>query len=603
MLSWLKFWKRGAAQPAPAGPLADAGGPPWNRPEGIRPAGPGDLERDRITILHGRPPDGRAWRAEGIRHGPGATPEEGPVLGIDLGTTHAAAAVVVGSEIRIIPNQEGSPQTPCVLARTEAGEWLVGEPARQQAVSNPTRTFHGLKRLLGGREGGLGGPDRGPVRVPVGDEWWPPQRLCALLLRKLREAAEDHLGRPVQRAVITVPAYCKDAQRQATLDAARIAGFDTAWDLPAAAGRVRQRMRLLNEPTAAALAYVLGVGLTHSARVAVVHLGGGTLDVAVLDVGDGVFQVESVAGEALGGDDFDALLTGHLADEFRRAHPGADPAADTAAGRRLREAAEQAKRDLSQALHAEVCLPCLVGRDHLQTTLHRATFEGLIAPLAQRCRRTLQQVVADARRRPAGLREVVLIGGMTRAPLVRALIEEVFGPSVRYRAYDDTAVAAGAAVLGRQLVLGARSALLVVDVLPQSLGVENSGGRVARLLPRNCAIPAERKQFLTTAEDGQTSMTLKVYEGEGEQAGGPDSRLLGEVKLEGLPPSPRGRRVEVTFAVDHNGLLDVTATDVETGRAKVARLFSDGGLPPAEVERLFREAEQERLLRVLNFRR
>jgi molecular chaperone DnaK len=518
--------------------------------------------------------------------------------------------------VRVIPNQEGDLLTPSVMALTEAGEWLVGEPARRQAVTNPTGTLHSLKRILGRDANEIPASAVGlpyqvrdtagqPIRVIAGDAAWPPEQLCALLLRKLKQASETYLGCQVRRTVITVPTYFNDAQRQATLDAARIAGFDVEWELqdPETKKISRQRMRLLNEPTAAALAFVLNEGLSRSGRLAVLHLGGGSFDISLVDFGEGVIKVESVGGDTnLGGDDFDAQVMAYLTEQFRKTHPKLDPRAEPTTWQRLREAAEQAKKDLTQAMHAHVFLPFLAcgdsGSENLELTLTREKFEELVEPLVKRLRVAIEKALQDARLKASDVNEVLLVGGMTRVPRVANLVAAIFGREGSHRVHADESVAVGAAIQGAQLLLGSRSVLLVVDVAPMSLGIAADDGKLIRLIERNCSIPLERKYLTSTARDNQTAVKIAVYQGENEVAKGPGNRLLGELILEDIRPAPHGQpRIEVTFSLDKSSILDVTAEDLGTGKSKTVRLFASSGLTAAEVERLYREAEQERLIR------
>jgi molecular chaperone DnaK len=589
MWSWWKRWRDKGRPPEPAAAR------PRNDAIQAPPPGAWRLSRafrEAITSFDGRPPG-----AHPAGSGPAPAPGwrgQSPILGIDLGTTHAVAAVVQGDHVLVIPNQEGDRLTPCVVARTDQDDWLVGEPARRQAVTNPQRTAHAFKRLLG---------RHAPPRLSLGGADYPPEQLSALVLRKLKDAAEAHLGVEVRRALLTVPAYFDEAQRQATLDAARIAGFDPEWELTdPQTGKMRpRRMRVINEPTAAALAYALTGAWARPHKLVVLHMGGGTFDVSVLDVGEGVFKVEAVHGDtALGGEDFDDAVVAHLAEEFARAHP-VDLRHDPAALRRLREAAELAKRDLSQALHAEVCLPYIAGGEHgpvdLRRSLSRARFEALVAGLLERCRGSVRRALADSKLRPRDVDEVMLVGGMTRMPCLQRLVREVFGKDASRRINSDEAVAVGAAIHAAQLALGARSALLLVDVTPLSLGLEGPGGRLVRLVEGNTSIPTDKREAVSLpAPNGR--VTVRVWQGEGAGAGGPDQRLLGEVVLDGVKADPAGlAQVEVTFSLDANGILDVTARAPASGQSRTARMFPSGGLGPAEVERLYREAEQQRLFR------
>jgi molecular chaperone DnaK len=546
-----------------------------------------------------------------VPHGAGSAVDE-PIVGIDLGTCHSSVAVVENGIARVIPNQEGSLSTPSVVARTDSGEWLVGEPARRQAVANPRRTIVSFKRLMGRVDSELGDVQRkAPFhpRLDAGDatgvildgQFFYPAQLAALVLRKLKEAAEADLGRPVRRAVITVPAYFNESQRQATLDAARLAGFDTEWMFrDPANGKVRRvRMRIINEPTAAALTHTPGRG---EQRLAVIHMGGGTFDVSMLDVGDGVYSVRSVHGDTrLGGDDFDEEIVNYLADRFLAAHK-VDLRADFAALQRLREAAEQAKRDLSQLSQVEICLPYIAegaaGPLHLEMTLNRPEFERLTARLVDRCRGLIVRALRDAKFNPSDVEAVLLVGGMMRVPSVCHAIREAFSGSGFVKVLPDDAVASGAAHQGAQFLLGSRSYILLVDVTPFSLGVETLDGQLACIIPGNTRIPTEKTHLVSTARDNQAEVVVRVFQGESALVNGPGSRKLGEVRLGGLRPAPKGEpQISVTLTLDINGILDVTARDMDTGRTETARMFVSGGLSAAKVEQLYREDEQERLIR------
>jgi molecular chaperone DnaK len=555
------------------------------------------------------------------RHGPqdapgmtaGPEPNGGVILGIDLGTTHAVVAVADQGGARVLPNQEGNNRTPCVVALNEAGEWLVGEPALRQAAANPAHTLSSFKRLLGRLVGEVpafadrpwyppGRERAAPARVCVGGQELAPQQLAALVLRKLKEAAEAHLGHAVRRAVLTVPASFGTAGRQAVLDAARIAGLATEWDIEDPVSRKihRMGMRLLHGPTATALAYAAGRMAIE--RVAVIHLGGGTFDVSILDSGQGVVQVEAVKGESdLGGDDFDQALVDYLAGEFNKGH-GIDLRKDPMALQRLREAAERAKKDLSQAQTTDVNLPFIAsnadGRKNLHLGLTRTRFEQLVSHLVEKCRGLVMQALADARLKPGEVNVVVLVGGMARMPGVQQGVRELFGSRTTIRLLPEETVALGAAIQGAQILQGSQSELLLVDAAPLSLGVRGGGGRLRRLIGRNTSIPCERKQIFSTSTDNQTTMAISIYEGEAEMASSPANRLLGQFRFEGIPPAPRGvPRIELTFSLDKNGGLMITARDLGTGHSQTVQLFVSGGLSVAEVERLYREGEQERLIR------
>ncbi len=532
---------------------------------------------------------------------------EEKIIGIDLGTTNSVVAVMEGGEVKVIPNQEGNRLTPSVVAFTDKGDRLVGDPAKRQAITNPRRTLYSIKRFMGRRRKEVteeekfvpykmvGGPED-PAKVEIDGKAFTPPEISAMVLRKLKESAESYLGHTVRKAVITVPAYFNDAQRQATIEAAKIAGFDTEWEIedPGTGKKTRQRMRIINEPTAASLAY--GLEKKKSERIAVFDLGGGTFDISILDVGDGVFQVLGVNGDThLGGDDFDQVLIDWIAEEFKKEH-GIDLRKDQMALQRLKEAAERAKKDLSQANSTDINLPFITadasGPKHLQMSLTRAKFEQLVDRLIERCRRPVLQALQDAKLKPSDIDEIVLVGGMTRMPRVQQVVKEIFGKEGHKGVNPDEVVAVGAAIQGAQLLLGSKSEVLLVDVTPLSLGIETLGGRLTRLIERNSSIPTEKKDVFSTASDNQTAVTISVYQGESEIAKSPSNRLLGEFNLEGIRPAPRGEpRVEVTFSLDKNGILQVTAKDLDTNKEANIKIEGSSGLDPAEVERMRKEAE------------
>jgi len=530
---------------------------------------------------------------------------EEKIIGIDLGTTNSVVAVMEGNEVKVIPNQEGNRLTPSVVAFTDKGDILVGDPAKRQAITNPKRTIYSIKRFMGRRydeveterrlvpyEVVRGTNDLAAVKV--GDKIYTPPEISAMILRKLKEAAENYLGHKVRKAVITVPAYFNDAQRQATIDAAEIAGFDPEWELedPKTAKKVRQRMRIINEPTAASLAY--GLEKKKNEKIAVFDLGGGTFDISILDVGDGVFEVKAVNGDThLGGDDWDNVLINFIADEFYKEHR-IDLRKDQMAMQRLKEAAERAKKDLSSATQTEINLPFITadasGPKHLQMTITRAKFEQLTEHLVERCRQPVLQALRDAGYKPSDIDEVVLVGGMTRVPRVQQLVREIFGKEGHKGVNPDEVVAVGAAIQGAQLLLGSKSEVLLLDVTPLSLGIETLGGVFTKLIERNTTIPYKKSQIFSTAEDNQTAVTIKVYQGEREMAA--DNRLLAMFNLEGIPPAPRGvPQIEVTFDIDHNGILHVSARDLGTGKEQKIRIEASSGLSQAEIERMRKEAE------------
>jgi molecular chaperone DnaK len=529
------------------------------------------------------------------------------IIGIDLGTTNSVVAVMEGSEVKVIPNQEGNRLTPSVVAFTDKGDRLVGDPAKRQAITNPRRTVYSIKRFMGRRHREVqdeeklvpykivGGPDE-LVKVEINGKLYTPPEISAMILRKLKEAAEAYLGHTVRKAVVTVPAYFNDAQRQATMDAAQIAGFDTEWEIedPKTGKKTRQRMRIINEPTAASLAY--GLDKKKNERLAVFDLGGGTFDISILDVGDGVFEVKGVNGDThLGGDDWDQVLIDYIADEFKREN-GIDLRKDQMALQRLKEAAERAKKDLSQATTTDINLPFITadqtGPKHLTMSLTRAKFEQLCERLFERCRGPVMKALQDAKYKPSDIDEVVLVGGMTRVPRVQAIVKEIFGKEGHKGVNPDEVVAVGAAIQGAQLLLGSKSEVLLLDVTPLSLGIETLGGVLTVLIPRNTTIPTVKKQVFSTAEDNQPAVTVRVFQGESPIAESSSNRLLGQFNLEGIPPAPRGLpQIEVTFDIDANGILHVSAKDLGTGKEQKIRIESSSGLSSAEVEKMRRDAD------------
>ncbi len=510
------------------------------------------------------------------------------IIGIDLGTTNSVVAVMEGSDVTVIPNQEGSRLTPSVVAFTSKGEILVGEPAKRQAITNPRGTVYSIKRFMGRRHEEVRSEEKmipyevvgGPsdfVKVHVNNKDYTPPEVSALILRKLKEAAESYLGHKVRKAVITVPAYFNDSQRQATKDAGQIAGLEVA--------------RIINEPTAAALAY--GLEKKKNEKIAVFDLGGGTFDISILDVAEGVFEVLSTNGDThLGGDDWDEALINHIADEFRK-EQSIDLRKDQMALQRLKEAAEKAKKDLSFQAQADINLPFITadasGPKHMTMTITRSQFEKLTDSLFERCRGPVIKALEDAKLKPAQIDEVVLVGGSTRMPRVQQIVKEIFGKDPHKGVNPDEVVAVGAAIQGAVLT-GDVKQILLLDVTPLSLGLETKGGVMTVLVPRNTTIPTEKKEVFTTAEDNQTAVTIKVYQGERPMA--QDNRSLGDFNLEGIPPARMGvPKVEVAFNIDANGILNVTARDQGTGKEQTIRIESSGGLSKDEIERMQRDAE------------
>jgi molecular chaperone DnaK len=510
------------------------------------------------------------------------------IIGIDLGTTNSVVAVMEGKEAKVIPNPEGNRLTPSVVAFTDKGEVLVGDLARRQAVTNPTKTISSIKRFMGRRHSEVAGEEKmvpyqviggveDYVRVQVGDQQLTPPEISAKVLRKLKESAEAYLGHKVNKAVITVPAYFNDAQRQATKDAGQIAGLEVA--------------RIINEPTAASLAY--GLDRKGQETIVVFDLGGGTFDVSVLEVADGVFRVISTNGDThLGGDDFDQVLIHHVAEQFKR-EQGIDLRKDAMALQRLQEACEKAKKELSSAQSTDINLPFITadatGPKHLQFNLSRSEFEKLTDPLIEKCRGPVMKALKDAKLDPSKIDEVVLVGGSTRIPKVQELVKEIFKKDPHKGVNPDEVVAIGAAIQGGVLA-GEVQDVLLLDVTPLSLGIETLGGIMTKLVESNTTIPTEKKQTFSTADDNQTAVTVKVYQGEREMAA--DNRLLGEFNLDGIPPAPRGvPQIQVTFDLDANGILNVKAKDLGTGKEKVVPIEQSGGLSEEEIKAKRRDAE------------
>jgi molecular chaperone DnaK len=531
---------------------------------------------------------------------------EEKIIGIDLGTTNSVVAVMEGSEVKVIPNQEGNRLTPSVVAFTDKGDRLVGDPAKRQAITNPKRTVYSIKRFMGRRHNEVESEEKlvpykvvgGPtdlVKVDIDGKSFTPPEISAMVLRKLKEAAEAYLGHTVRKAVITVPAYFNDSQRQATIDAAAIAGFDTDYEIRAKDGKVvKQRMRIINEPTAGALAYALD--RKKDEKIAVFDLGGGTFDISILDVGDdGVFQVLSTNGDThLGGDDFDQVLMDYIADEFRKEN-GIDLRKDPMAMQRLKVAAEQAKKDLSQQANTDINLPFITADEnrnplHLVRSITRNQFERMVDHLIERCKKPVLTALQDARLKASQIDEVVMVGGMTRMPRVLQLVKEIFGKEGHRGVNPDEVVAIGAAIQGAQLLLGAAADIQLLDVTPLTLGIETLGGVLTPMIPKNTTIPSKKSEVFTTAADGQPSVEVQVFQGERPMAA--DNKRIGEFHLDGIPPAPRGTpKVEVTFDLDANGVLSVSAKDLGTGKQQSIRIEGSSGLSKDEVEKMKRDAE------------
>ncbi|UXN03599.1 MULTISPECIES: molecular chaperone DnaK [unclassified Bartonella] len=513
------------------------------------------------------------------------------IIGIDLGTTNSCVAVMDGKTAKVIENAEGARTTPSIVAFTDGGERLVGQPAKRQAVTNPEGTIFAVKRLIGRRFDdptvakdkalvpyAIVRGDNGDAAVEAKDNTYSPSQISAMILQKMKETAEAYLGEKVEQAVITVPAYFNDAQRQATKDAGKIAGLEV--------------LRIINEPTAAALAY--GLEKKDGKTIAVYDLGGGTFDVSILEIGDGVFEVKSTNGDTfLGGEDFDMRLVSYFADEFKK-EQGIDLKNDKLALQRLKEAAEKAKIELSSAQQTEINLPFITadqtGPKHLTMKLTRAKFESLVEDFVKRTIEPCKAALKDADLTAADIDEVVLVGGMTRMPKIQEVVKNFFGKDPHKGVNPDEVVAMGAAVQAG-VIQGDVTDVLLLDVTPLSLGIETLGGVFTRLIDRNTTIPTKKSNVFSTAEDNQNAVTIRVFQGEREMAA--DNKMLGEFNLVGIPPAPRGvPQIEVTFDIDANGIVNVSAKDKGTGKEQQVRIQASGGLSDDDIEKMVREAEE-----------
>src|SRR6266851_3869242 len=511
------------------------------------------------------------------------------IIGIDLGTTNSVVAVMEGGEPTVITNSEGGRTTPSVVAFAKDGSRLVGQVAKRQSVTNPENTIYSIKRFMGRRFNEVteekkqvpykvqGSGPGGDVRVVAGGKEWSPPEISAMILQKMKQSAEDYLGQKVEKAVITVPAYFNDSQRQATKDAGKIAGLEV--------------MRIVNEPTAAALAY--GLDKKKDETIAVFDFGGGTFDISILEVGEGVVEVKSTNGDThLGGDDIDERLINYLADEFQK-EQGIDLRKDKLALQRLKEASEKAKIELSSATQTEINLPFITadknGPKHMTMKLTRAKFEALVDDLVQKTVEPCKRALKDAGLSAAEINEVVLVGGMTRMPKVQEVVKQLFGKEPHKGVNPDEVVAIGAAIQAGVLQGDVKDVLLL-DVTPLSLGIETLGGVFTRIIDRNTTIPTKKSQVFSTAEDNQNAVTIRVFQGEREMAA--DNKVLGQFDLMGIPPAPRGMpQIEVTFDIDANGIVNVSAKDKATGKEQQIRIQASGGLSEADIQKMIKDAE------------
>ncbi|MCX7023208.1 MAG: molecular chaperone DnaK [Spirochaetes bacterium] len=513
----------------------------------------------------------------------------GRIIGIDLGTTNSCVAVMEGGEPLVIANTEGQRTTPSIVGFTSKGERVVGQPAKNQMITNPENTVYSIKRFMGRRMAEVGEETKlvpyrvadngGDVRIDISGKMYSPQEVSAFILQKMKKTAEDYLGEPVTEAVITVPAYFNDAQRQATKDAGRIAGLEVK--------------RIINEPTAASLAYGFNKDQKKEKVIAVYDLGGGTFDISILELGEGVFEVKSTNGDThLGGDDFDRRIMQWLIDEFRK-DSGIDLSKDRMALQRLKETAEKAKIELANVQQAEINQPCITadasGPKHLQKSITRATFERMIEDLLERSKDPCRKAMTDAGVTAAQIDEVILVGGSTRIPKVQQIVKDLFSKEPSKGVNPDEAVAVGAAIQGG-ILGGDVKDVLLLDVTPLSLGIETLGSVFTRLITRNTTIPTRKSQIFSTAADGQTAVSIHVLQGEREMAG--QNRTLGRFDLVGIPPAPRGvPQIEVTFDIDANGIVHVSAKDLGTGKEQKIRIEASSGLNDSEIDRMVKEAE------------